>query len=334
MPKIEGIDFCKKLKASGCWPLAKGNVAIISGYLTIHYMNELNELGIHYMRKPFEMKEMFEWIEDMELYQLKSFLTIADEKNLTRAAETLHLSQSALSSQIKLLEEELGVPLFSRTSRGMAITDQGRILMTHAQDVLEAAGQLQQRAVNLLHKDTNIIFHLCQSADTPQKLRHGQIDLGFFYGENQNTDIDSFIIKQVRTCVVIPNKFNQEGKDLDWPEVAELPWIWVDNNFPFFKLLQDKIQDYRTLPNQQSPLSTSRSCVNLSLPDRVSPSCATTKPALWQRMDRSRSGAMVGEKFPFVSDGWQAAREEKSIKDARESSNTCGENQQRSQMAV
>jgi len=66
MPKIEGIDFCKKLKASGCWPLAKGNVAIISGYLTIHYMNELNELGIHYMRKPFEMKEMFEWIEECQ----------------------------------------------------------------------------------------------------------------------------------------------------------------------------------------------------------------------------------------------------------------------------
>lgn len=132
----------------------------------------------------------------MELYQLKSFLTIAHEKNLTRAAETLHLSQSALSSQIKLLEEELGVPLFSRTSRGMVITDQGRILMTHAQDVLEAAGQLQQRAeamsrgitatisiglntdpgflrisatnqrLNLLHKDTNVIFHLCQSAAT------------------------------------------------------------------------------------------------------------------------------------------------------------------------
>ena len=66
MPNIEGIDFCKKLKASGCRPLAKGNVAIISGYLTIHYMNELNDLGIHYMRKPFEMKEMFEWIEQCQ----------------------------------------------------------------------------------------------------------------------------------------------------------------------------------------------------------------------------------------------------------------------------
>jgi len=284
----------------------------------------------------------------MELYQLKSFLTIADEKNLTRAAETLHLSQSALSSQIKLLEEELGVPLFSRTSRGMAITDQGRILMTHAQDVLEAAGQLQQRAeamsrgitatisiglntdpgflrisatnqrLNLLHKDTNIIFHLCQSADTPQKLRHGQIDLGFFYGENQNTDIDSFIIKQVRTCVVIPNKFNQEGKDLDWPEVAELPWIWVDNNFPFFKLLQDKIQDYRTLPNQ------SVTAVDEQI---VRELVAAGQGVAIMRDDEARALAENGQvsiwsngwgEIPLCL-GWMAGRgEEKSIKDARE----------------
>lgn len=283
----------------------------------------------------------------MELYQLKSFLTIALEKNLTRAAETLHLSQSALSSQIKLLEEEFGVPLFSRTSRGMAITDQGRILMTHAQDVLEAASQLQQRAeamsrgitstisiglntdpgflrisatnqrLNLLHSDTSIIFHLCQSTDTPQKLRQGQIDLGFFYGENQDTDIKSVIIKEVRTCVVIPNTFNPQGKDLDWPEVAELPWIWVDDNFPFFKLLQNKIQDYRTLPNQ------SVTAVDEQI---VRELVAAGQGVAIMRDDEARALAESGQvsiwnrgwgEIPLCL-GWMAGRdEEKSIKDAR-----------------
>jgi DNA-binding response OmpR family regulator len=66
MPNMEGIEFCKKLKAAGCWPLNKGNVAIISGYLTIHYMNELNDMGIHYLRKPFELNEIFTWIEECE----------------------------------------------------------------------------------------------------------------------------------------------------------------------------------------------------------------------------------------------------------------------------
>ncbi len=66
MPNIEGIAFCKQLKAAGCWPLAKGNVAIISGYLTIHYMKELNDLGIHYFRKPFDLKDIYAWVEQCQ----------------------------------------------------------------------------------------------------------------------------------------------------------------------------------------------------------------------------------------------------------------------------
>ena len=63
MPNVEGIDFFKILKRSGCVPLERGNVAIMSGYLTIHYMNELNALNIHYFRKPFELTEIYSWID-------------------------------------------------------------------------------------------------------------------------------------------------------------------------------------------------------------------------------------------------------------------------------
>jgi DNA-binding NtrC family response regulator len=64
MPKVEGIDFFKKLRVAGCHPLTAGNVAIISGYLTIHYMNELNDMGIHYFRKPFELDAIYTWVEE------------------------------------------------------------------------------------------------------------------------------------------------------------------------------------------------------------------------------------------------------------------------------
>ncbi len=66
MPNIEGIAFVKGLKEGGCWPLTLGNVAIISGYLTLHYMNELNAMGVHYFRKPFELQDIFKWVEECQ----------------------------------------------------------------------------------------------------------------------------------------------------------------------------------------------------------------------------------------------------------------------------
>src|SRR5262252_9431477 len=65
----------------------------------------------------------------MELYQLRSFLAVAEAGNLTRAAEKLHLSQPALSAQIRSLEDELEVTLFERTSGGMTPTAAGRRLL-------------------------------------------------------------------------------------------------------------------------------------------------------------------------------------------------------------
>jgi DNA-binding transcriptional LysR family regulator len=59
----------------------------------------------------------------VELYQLKTFVPVAEEGNLTRAAEKLFISQPAISAQIKALEEELRVELFRRSARGMTLTE-------------------------------------------------------------------------------------------------------------------------------------------------------------------------------------------------------------------
>jgi len=73
----------------------------------------------------------------MDIRKLVYFLTIAEEGNISRAAERLHIAQPPLSQQLKLLEEELGLVLMERNTRKMHITDAGRLLQTRAKQIID-----------------------------------------------------------------------------------------------------------------------------------------------------------------------------------------------------
>ena len=84
----------------------------------------------------------------MEVRQLQIFRVLSDELNFTRTAERVHTVQSNVTAQIKALEEELGVPLFDRLGRRVALTDAGRRFLPFAEQALSAMEQ-GQRAVQI-----------------------------------------------------------------------------------------------------------------------------------------------------------------------------------------
>lgn len=81
----------------------------------------------------------------MELRQLVYFVAVAEAKHMRRAAERLHLSQPPLSRQIQQLEEELGVLLFNRTTRGMEITVAGEQLLRYARSIQTLVSQAEEQ---------------------------------------------------------------------------------------------------------------------------------------------------------------------------------------------
>lgn len=79
----------------------------------------------------------------MELRTMRYFLAIAREENMTRAAETLHVTQPTLSKQMKLLEDELGKKLFTRHSFSIRLTEEGVLLRKRAEDLVRMADKIE-----------------------------------------------------------------------------------------------------------------------------------------------------------------------------------------------
>lgn len=83
----------------------------------------------------------------MNLRQLRYFAQTVEAGNITRAAEQLFVAQPALGLQIRQLEEELGVPLLIRHSRGVTATEAGKVLHERARDLLRQVDQIKQEVV-------------------------------------------------------------------------------------------------------------------------------------------------------------------------------------------
>lgn len=216
----------------------------------------------------------------MELYQLRSFLKIARVQNLTRAATQLHISQSALSSQIKLLEEELELKLFTRSARGMLLTDHGRVMESHVRELIASSDAILQKAKQMAGKITgtfkiglntdghflqisklsreltkkfpevNFIFVSSQTIRTPDMLRHGHIDLGFHFGEYPGTEFLADPLTEVTIKIAIPEAIHPRTKKTDWKILASLPWIWSVCDCPYYQIIQNEFDKYNLEPNR------------------------------------------------------------------------------------
>src|SRR5438045_9389546 len=88
----------------------------------------------------------------VELRHLRYFVAVAEAENVLRAAtQKLHVSQPAVSRQIRDLEDELGVQLFERTGKAVSLTDAGRVFLREARAVLERTDEAVKNVRDFAH---------------------------------------------------------------------------------------------------------------------------------------------------------------------------------------
>src|SRR5690606_28001624 len=85
----------------------------------------------------------------MDKRQLRYFSTIVELGSMTHAAQALHISQPALSTHVRHLEDELGVSLLVRGPRGVTPTEHGKLLLKHARSILYQFQQAKQEVISL-----------------------------------------------------------------------------------------------------------------------------------------------------------------------------------------
>ncbi len=93
----------------------------------------------------------------MELRHLRYFVAVAEELHFTRAALRLNIAQPPLSQQIRALEQELGVQLFLRTRRSVALTDAGHALLARSRELLAVAQALPQELQRVARGETGLL---------------------------------------------------------------------------------------------------------------------------------------------------------------------------------
>jgi DNA-binding transcriptional LysR family regulator len=191
----------------------------------------------------------------MELYQLRGFVAIAEVGQLTRAAEKLHISQPALSAQLKALEDELELTLFERTSNGMELTTAGKQMLEEAEKILSAAQALHNGARALkgevagkvsigTSSDPEFIrlgeFMSTAVARYPllelelrqeitgvafEHVRDGSLDASFYYGERSHPNVARLPLREITYRIAAPAEWRERVKDAGWKEIAEQSWI-------------------------------------------------------------------------------------------------------------
>ena len=190
----------------------------------------------------------------LELNDLRSFLVLSEQLHFRRAAEILHVSQPALSKQIRRLEDSLGGQLLHRRSRGLHLTSAGQVLLQHTRKVIEdsdsaervtrlalkgEAGTLRvgfgiavlaRGLPNLMLRfrkrfpNIDLLVRNMSTSDQTQALRDRRIDVGFVRLPIRAEEIETIPVVNERLMIVLSEQATHNARS-GLPALSTAPFI-------------------------------------------------------------------------------------------------------------
>jgi DNA-binding transcriptional LysR family regulator len=190
------------------------------------------------------------------------------------------MSQPAVSSQLKSLEEELGFLLFTRTPKGMLLTEEGKAVLKESEEIIKLFDNMLENAKHLntssartvnigqntdsemlriqelitneecLKNKVNFSMIQTRSEDFLTDITSERIDAGFFYGEVNSKLIEYFPLSSFRLTIVSPVAWEKEIKKMPLKEIAELPWIWTTSGCPFSQAAEEFFNSKQIKPKK------------------------------------------------------------------------------------
>lgn len=168
---------------------------------------------------------------NLELYRI--FKIVADEENLTKASETLHISQPALTKHIRNLERELNVQLFKRSKYGMILNENGKKLYLQIKDSIEVLSKSED--IFNMNRSINLGVHV----NMPSRIYSSAILK--FYESHQNsiinihklTAVDMFsMLEKQKIDLAFSKKYSDElynSKEIKFIKIGELHDVFIVN---------------------------------------------------------------------------------------------------------
>lgn len=192
----------------------------------------------------------------MEFRLLRSFIAVAEEGSIGRAAQRLHISQPPLTRQIQQLEEELGARLFSRTARGIDLTEAGYLFFEEAKNIMSLAEQAAERtyqagqgklgrvdigifgsgifgvipkvllAFRQAYPDVNIVLHNMDKGEQLAALRQRRITVGFnrLLGNSLDIASETILSEPLYLAINRSHPLSKE-KSIPWREIGNHPLV-------------------------------------------------------------------------------------------------------------